>query len=285
VPPSEPAGPGPARALLARRRLLGLGVVAGLGVVGTAAGCTGNGPLFPDLPDRPAQTRPTCVARSSLPRYARLSNLPLVYEVSGRRSEFAIDPGFAGQLESWLTDLAELTGWRARQLWTYGTWVDGGQDCSSWHHAGRALDLARLRLADDDISCRYDQWRSASGRTLVEARRRYWAVAASAYKHFAHVLTYLYDDQHHNHIHLDNGRSGSEPSSFTGRSAAQIQAVQGILIHLWSAPVEITGSWDGTTRDAVRSVLADLDLAGDLSDQQTWSDFLTASVRRGARPA
>jgi hypothetical protein len=242
--------------------------------------------LIPELPDRARQTRPTCVARSSLPRFARLANLPLVYEITGRRAEFAIDERFAGQLQAWLTDLIRLTGWQPRQLWTYGTWIDGGRDCSSWHHAGRAFDLARLRLVDDeDVSCRYDRWRSQPAGALSRARRRYWAVAASAHQHFAYVLTYLYDDQHHNHIHLDNGRSGSGPSSFSGRSPAQIQALQAILTYLWSAPVEITGSWDGATRDAVRVVLGELDLAGDLTDQPAWSAFLTASVRRGAQLA
>jgi hypothetical protein len=210
--------------------------------------------------------------RSSLPRYARLAEVPLVYEVSRRRSVFAIEAGFAGQLEAWLTDLVALTGWRAEQLWTYGTWTNGGSACSSWHNSGRAFDLARLRLADGtDVSCRYDLWRAASGGELAGARRAYWAVAASAHKHFAYVLTYLYNAQHHNHIHLDNGRSGAELARFSSRSPAQVQAVQGILGQLWDAPVEVSGRWDASTADAVRTVLADLSQGDDLSDQATWS--------------
>ena len=86
--------------------------------------------------------------------------------------------------------------------------------CSSWHDAGRAFDLARLRLAGGtEVSCRYDLWRDTSGRELTRARRAYWAVAASAHRHFAYVLTYLYNAKHHNHIHVDNGRSGAGPSS------------------------------------------------------------------------
>jgi hypothetical protein len=226
------------------------------------------------------------MSRSSLPRYGRLAGLPLVYEVNRRRSEFAIDEAFAGQLEAWLTDLAELTGWRLSQIRTYGTWTNAGSDCSSWHHAGRAFDLARLRSDDGtEISCRYDLWRDASGRELTDRRRAYWAVAASAHQHFAYVLTYLYDAQHHNHIHVDNGRSGSEPSTFSSRSPAQVQAVQGILTHLWDAPVEMTGRWDVATRDATEGVLRDLGLGDDLADRATWAEFLTAGVRRGAEPA
>jgi hypothetical protein len=99
------------------------------------------------------------------------------------------------------------------------------------------------------------------------------------------VLTYLYDAQHHNHIHVDNGRSGSEPSTFSSRSPAQVQAVQGILTHLWDAPVEMTGRWDVATRDATEGVLRDLGLGDDLADRATWAEFLTAGVRRGAEPA
>lgn len=248
---------------------------------------------MPDLPGLPPSDRresPTCVTRGSLTRYGRLADLPLVYEVSRRRSEFSLEPGFAGQLEAWLADLVRLTSWRGRQLWTYGTWTDGGSACSSWHDAGRAFDLARLRLADDaEVSCRYDQWRDRTGNALVEARRGYWVVAASLHKHFAYVLTYLYNAQHHNHIHVDNGRSGSAMSTFNGRSPAQIQAVQGICRHLWDQPVEPTGRWDRPTREAVATIVEALPADGGephqvITDQPTWTAFLDASVRRGSQP-
>ncbi len=277
----DAAGDRPAARPLSRRGLLGLGV--GLAAAGTGlAGCAADDATGPDLPGL-RRAQPTCVRRSSLPRYDRLADLPLVYEVNRRRSEFSVDGGFAGQLEAWLTDLRELTGWPLRQLWTYGTWTDGGTACSSWHDAGRAFDLARLRLEDGtDVSCRYDLWRDASGRGLTWARRTYWAVAASAHQHFAYVLTYLYDAQHHNHIHLDNGRSGAGRSTFSSRSPAQVQAVQGVLTHLWDRPVEVTGRWDAPTREATRTVLSGLEVGDDLTDQATWAGFLTASTRRGA---
>ncbi|HYI53047.1 MAG TPA: extensin family protein [Microlunatus sp.] len=269
---------------LTRRRLLGLGAgLTGLTAVGLA-GCSG---LLPS-PQEPMANReqPRCVARSSLTSYRQVADLPLVYEVTQRRTAFAAEPGFADQLAAWLTDLRERTAWPLDQLWTYGTWTDGGTTCSSWHDAGRAFDLSRLRLDRRTfVSARYDQWRERSGAQLRTARRSYWAVAASAHKHFAYVLTYLYNAQHHNHIHVDNGRSGPALSTFSSRSAAQVQAVQGICSHLWDSPVEITGSWNGPTRDAVRQVLDGLDVGDDLTDRPTWTAFLDASTRRGADPA
>ena len=270
---------------ISRRQLLGLGATIGLSSLAGLSGCTVTDLGLPDRPVDRARNGPTCVARASLPRFGRLASLPLVYEVNRRRSEFAIEQGFAEQLAAWLADLTELTGWDLRQLWTYGTWTDGTDRCSSWHNAGRAFDLARLRLGDgQQVSCRYDQWRTGPDRTMATAQRRYWALAASAHKHFAYVLTYLYDDRHHNHIHLDNGRSGSAMSSFSTRSPAQVQAVQGMLTHLWDSPVEITGRYDAATRGTVATVLDGLEVSGELTDQPTWMALLDASTRRGARP-
>lgn len=257
---------------VSRRRLLGLGLGAGLGTA-ALAGCSAGGSLWPDLPDTGTRDSPTCVDRSSLPRFTRLAGLPLVYELSQRRTEFAIDQGFARQLADWLADLEEMTGWPMDQLWTYGTWTDGGETCSSWHHAGRAFDLSRVRLAGRTfVSARYDQWRNESGASLARASRRYWALAASLHKHFAYVLTYRYNAQHHNHLHVDNGRSGAELSRYSSRSQAQVQAVEGILEHVWhGSPLE--------------QVLTELDLTDSLTDQATWAGFLTASVRQGAQQA
>ena len=270
---------------ISRRRLLGLGATAWLTSLAGLSGCSVTGLEFPDQPVDRGRNSPACVSRATLPRFGKLGSLPLVYEVNRRRSEFAIEQGFAGQLATWLGDLADLTGWDLRQLWTYGTWTDGADSCSSWHNAGRAFDLARLQLDDgQQVSCRYDQWRTGPDRTMAAARRRYWALAASAHKHFAYVLTYLYNDRHHNHIHLDNGRSGSAMSSFSTRSPAQVQAVQGLLTHLWDSPVEITGRYDASTRAAIARVLDGLEVSGELTDQPTWVALLDASTRRGARP-
>lgn len=274
---------------LSRRRLLGLGAT-GLATAGLATcgltGCSLDAP--PRLPglDQAPRERPQCVARTSLTRYTRLADLPLIYEVNRRRSPFWIEQGFAAQLTAWLTDLGELTGWRGRQLWTYGTWTDGGSSCSSWHNAGRAFDLARLRLDDgSEVSCRYDRWRRTGARELAAARRRYWAIAASAHQHFAYVLTYPYDAQHHNHIHIDNGRSGGGRSQFTGRSRVQLHAVQAICSYLWDRPTPITGRWDAATRRASQQVLEGLGVRGALTDAGAWASFLAASTRRGAEPA
>ena len=155
---------------------------------------------------------------------------------------------------------------------THGT-TPGGR--STW--PGSTLTDGRV------VSCRYDQWRTAPPADLEATRRAYWAVAAGLHLRFAYVLTYLYDAQHANHIHLDNGRSGSDLSTFLPRSRVQVQAVQAMLSYLWADPVEITGRWDSPTRAASRRVLDQLGLEEDLTDAaESWHGFLRATATRGA---
>ena len=167
--------------------------------------------------------------RASLDSHRILAGLPLVYEVNRRRTAFRFDGAFFARLESWAEGLVEVLPSRPKELWTYGSWTDGGSACDSWHNSGRAFDVARLPLVDGSVvSCRYDQWRTLGGARLDAARRRYWSLAAGLHLRFASVLTYLYNREHANHIHVDNGRSGNVDSTFSSRSQIQVQAVQAL---------------------------------------------------------
>ena len=222
------------------------------------------------------------MSRTELERRRALGDLPLVYEPNEQQQTFWFDSGFATQLDAWVVELDPVVGSAPISLHTYGSWVDGRQTCDSWHNAGRAFDLAQVRIAGGPaVSCRYDQWRNETGAALEEARRGYWRVAASLHRRFAYVLTYLYNDQHANHIHVDNGRSEGELSTFAARSRVQVQAVQAICTFLWDEPVPLTGRWDGATRAATRRVLDRIGVADDLDeDPETWHRFLAASASR-----
>ena len=259
---------------LARRRLLTLLAAGG---VGTLAGCTGGSPIGP-----PSE-KSSCVARVSLDAHDAIGSGGLVYDISGEPMDFWFDAGFYGQLERWLDLLTQESGLDPDQIWTFGSWIDGGSECDSWHDSGRAFDLARLQRGGDvQMSCRYDIWKTYDGERQDFFRRRYWGVAASLHHEFAYVLTYVYNEQHENHIHIDTGRSGSDRSTFSPRSSAQVQAVQAICRHLWDGDVEITGRFDRATRRAANAVLDQLELGGDLDDgDEQWRGFLLGSVRRG----
>ncbi|WP_152364336.1 hypothetical protein [Microlunatus speluncae] len=255
-----------------RRRVL-------LGGVGFAAlGFAGCG-LLPDGDGEP----PFCAARSALTGHDSLGDLPLIYEVDEQGRTFSFDTVFYDRLIDWLAFFREQTGVTVSELRTYGSWTDGGVECSSWHNAGRAFDLAGLRHRGQDvISCRYDHWRAAPAAEQRTLLRRYWATAASLHHHFRDVLTYLFDDQHLNHIHIDNGQTGPELSTFTGQSRVQIHAVQAICSHVWDRPAPIDGQWTDPTRQVVAEVTGELGAGDDLGNPETWRAFLRASTARFA---
>ena len=275
IPTLCPVPEVPAARPVRRRVLLGAFLAAGVGGL-TVTACSPTESEF-------GQGDAYCVARDTLERRSSLGGSPLVYEPNDRRQAFWFEGGFAGQLDRWVGELAADLGQPAVRLDTYGSWIDGRGQCDSWHHSGRAFDVARVRLADGRaVSCRYDQWRDAPAAEMTANRRSYWALAAGLHLRFAYVLTYLYDARHANHIHLDNGRSGSGLSTFRTRSRVQVQAVQAMLTYLWAEPVELSGRWDGPTRNAAGRVGAQLELAGDLAeDAEFWHGFLRASAARG----
>ena len=259
-----------------RLGLTGLGLAAGLGGPTLLAGCT-NGTGADPGPD------PYCVSRGSLSSHGSLRGAPLIYDISEEHLHFWFDDGFYAQLGRWLDDYLDLSGTeRPDQVWTYGSWLDGKPGCRSWHDAGRAVDLSRLvRGGRVQVSARYDIWQHYTGARLDHFRTRYWSLAASLHRHFAYVLTYLYNPTHHNHLHVDNGRSGSKLSSFDSDSTSQVQAVQGMLNHIWGHRVDITGRYDRPTRKAADAVLEQAGIDGSLDDgDHQWHGFLRATTVR-----
>lgn len=221
-----------------------------------------------------------CVAASALPLVPRLGSATLVYEPTAQPAAMRFDPGFLEQLTRWLADFNTTSRYgRPRQIWSYGAHVIK-QECASWHAEGRAFDFSRLRVGDKVlVSCREDLWHTATATQQASLRRRYWTLAASLHLHFAYVLTHHFDAAHRNHIHVDNGISGSGMSRFDPDSRVQNQAVQAICAEIWGRPGEVTGSW-AEARHHVAPVLDQLGVR-DLTKQQTWQAFLRASVQRG----
>jgi hypothetical protein len=264
---------------ISRRTLIGLSIPAVGGALLT--GCSSAGLPGGGL----GGAQPSCAPRGNLVTREHIGAARLVYDITAEATSFRFESGFHDQLQRWLADYLELTPTPAPdRIRTFGAWTDGTGDCDSWHNAGRAFDLARVVAGDEIlVSCRYDLWREFTGAQLDRVRTRYWALAASLHLHFAYVLTYLYDGTHHNHIHVDNGRSGSELSEFSTRSPSQVQGVQGMLTHVWGETVEITGSWDRATSSATRSVLDRVGAGGRIDwSQRAWHAFLRATASTGS---
>lgn len=243
---------------------------------------------LPDAPDAaaPAGPRPApqVVRASQLTSYRQLAGSQLRYEVDNVPARFPMDAAFASQLDASLRSHWQARRWGVPgQLSCLGTHRQApAEQASSWHHAGRAFDLAAVRTTAgrDLVSCRFDRW--GNGPDHAAQAGAYWRIAATLHRDFAYVLTYLYDSAHHDHIHLDNGLSGSERSRFT-RSRVQVQAVQAICTYVWDRPVELSGRWDSATADATDEVLAGVGAGGRLGritrSQDAWHTFLSATAR------
>lgn len=215
-----------------------------------------------------------CRSPESLESFSRVGSGELGYEVNRSSSSMQADPRFIELLNTWAADWADLSGLGAiTQVWSYGAYVD---KCNSWHAAGRAFDFAEVVHEGGSVSCRFDSWQPGSAAQL----RDYWRLSASLHLHFAYTLTYLYNEQHHNHIHIDNAISGFDPATtFTERSRVQVQLVQGALRNVFGQAVEITGTWDGQTRDALRPVQDQLGITAPMRDPEGWRTFLRATAR------
>ncbi|GAB96786.1 hypothetical protein BJY21_001880 [Kineosphaera limosa] len=226
---------------------------------------------------------PTAVTAAQLTDYTRLAGSPLRYEVTDGPARFPMEPGFARQLDASLRSHWQARRWGVPgQLSSLGTHRTApGGEATSWHHAGRAFDLAAVRTTGGDtlVSCRYDRW--GDGPDHEAQAREYWRLAATLHRDFAYVLTYLFDEAHHDHIHLDNALSGQGRSMFRTGSRVQVHAVQAMCTYVWRMPVEASGRWDGATRDATAQILDRVGVGGRLTrSQDSWHAFLTATARQ-----
>lgn len=267
-------------------------VLAGAAVGGVAAALWAArelsdpvGEFFDESGDAPATAPdPTAVAPTTLPIHRELAGATLVYEISGDPTPLRIEEVFARRLEDSLRSHWQAAGWGApATLTSYGTWIDTDGPADSWHHAGRAFDVGRVVSASGDevVSCRYDRWGDAPAAARRAEESAYWRLAATLHRDFEYVLTYLYDEAHHNHIHVDDGRSRGERSAFRRGSRVQVQAVQAMCRHVWGLDVDVTDRWDDATRAATEGVLDRLGVGGRLTGDEQWHAFLTATARGG----
>ncbi|GAA2744714.1 hypothetical protein GCM10009868_23410 [Terrabacter aerolatus] len=274
---------------LSRRRLLSWGAFGTLGAV-TAGGAyaVSRGPGLPALPPLPVlggpappelRIDPVPVDFSELQARRRIGAASYVYEVDGRASTYYVTEQFGARLDQWAALHRKHIGQAPDEISSYGAWVRGSS--RSWHRSGEAIDLARLRSGGRDLtSLRYDQWRDAPAGELRRRLSLYWRTAAGLHHEFADVLTYLFDDAHLNHVHVDIGRFGPERPRLIRRSDAQVRAVQAMCRHVWGrTDVDLTGDFDDATRDATTSILEQAGGPGELAgSRESWQAFMVATM-------
>lgn len=237
------------------------------GLTALMAGCS------VDFPSVPAPRVPgTCRTPDSVVEFSTIGSATLGYEVDRTTTTYKADPRFVELLEAWAADWSTLSGLgNMTTIWSYGALVD---KCDSFHAAGRAFDIAEVVHTGGSVSCRYDVWGPGSAIQI----RNYWRLAASLHLHFGYTLTHLYNTSHHNHIHVDNARSGWDPTTFSAGSRVQVQMVQAACSQVFGAAVDITGSWDEQTRAALRPIQASLGISRPLGDANGWQEFLRGTA-------
>ncbi|MCB1342874.1 MAG: extensin family protein [Pseudooceanicola sp.] len=134
----------------------------------------------------------------------------------------------------------------------------------SYHHRNRAFDLDGLVFDDGDI------WVAD---TFPERPYFYLGVEATLRQHFGTILTYLYNSDHENHLHFDNGDS----VKFVRYSKSRVLFLQNAIQLLYDIPVGIDGVYGPETEQAERRMRQDLGLGG-FSDKSNWVKFLALAA-------
>ncbi|MEP7331204.1 MAG: hypothetical protein ABI692_03840 [Terracoccus sp.] len=280
--PRDHEAPAATPARVGRRGVLALGALGALGLAGGGYALTAAGrPRYPVTMTRETRSRPVVTGRGELTPRASIGPARHRYEVNGLATPYYATGEMAKRLEAWLTLHRQHTGQAPDRVFTFGAWTRG--DGTSWHHSGEAIDIAALRRGGTDVaSARYDRWRDDPASEVRRRLRTYWQLAAGLHLQFADVLTYLYDDRHTNHIHVDTGRFGPTGAPrLIERSRVQTQALQAMCVHVWGRRgVQVTGELDSPTRDATTAILRDHGGQGEITDGvEAWQAFLVATMR------
>jgi hypothetical protein len=242
----------------------------------------------PEDPDPVADESPG-VCGSTVVKHSEIDGASTYYEPTGDDTSFWYNSTFYSRLETWLAfwySNTPLNWGKPLQVGSYGVYGNRDDGCVSYHNFGRAFDISKIRgrigtTTTTLFSARYDQWRTQTGAQLTRTRKYYWATSASLHYHFKHVLTYLYNAQHHNHVHMDNAVSGSGNSTFTTGASAQVEHVQACCRYIWGQTVTLDGVWGSQTRGAVTAVLSRIGRSGSLTTQSNWLAFNLATLRFG----
>lgn len=105
----------------------------------------------------------------------------------------------------------------------------------------------------------------------------YCAIGAILSRHFVHTLHYLYNALHEDHFHVDT----SAPVRFSTNSRARVGFMQATLHFVHRLPVVLDSQWGTGSATAIKSALARLSIAGDITTPSVWREYLLQTARIG----
>lgn len=186
---------------------------------------------------------------------------PSDYGVRGDPHNFHVPTNFQAALEEAFADLWEICPLGpARTILSAGTYSNRPP---SHHATGRAMDIDAIL------------WPERSFVTLNFPTDTvfYLAVESVLRRHFDYVLTYLYNNAHHDHFHVDQaGQVGF------GKSRTKTNYVQAYCAHVLGLPTEVDGVWGSDTDEGLERAQSILEVPGDLRSLDRWKEFLRAAA-------
>lgn len=207
--------------------------------------------------------------------FNRLGDVPLFYD---RRSAddlgrgtpvtlAAIQP-FEDKLDQCFKELWNICPYgKANKIFTAGAWTDK----PGMHGAGRAFDLDGFEWSERKFIVLEDGRRNGD-------RKFYFGIEAVLRKHFGIVLDYLYNSDHWDHFHLDDGVS----TDFDTSARSKVLFLQGALVFVFGLSVGSTGidgQWGDNTKNALSQALSQLGISGSIFNRNVWLDFLTGTAK------
>lgn len=200
-------------------------------------------------------------------------------------ASFRYDPTFYSRLETWFAFWRKNTPdhWTApHRICLNGVYVSK----PGWHGQGRAMDISRIDFTNTRVGTynvgfdgRHNVWKYKTGTALTATRKLYWGTVASLNYHFRDVLHYNYNSEHDNHVHADNGISGSGNSTYSTGSNTQTKFIQSALNYIWGYGTTIDGLWGPQTDGNSRKALSRIGVSGGITAQSNWLAFCRASFR------
>jgi len=188
--------------------------------------------------------------------YAREPVAP--YGTRGKAHTFNCTPGFRQKLEACFAELFSVSPLgRAEVITSAGTLVAK----PGFHGLGRAFDLDALFYPGRDfVTLRYPT-----------DQKFYLGVDAILRKHFGTVLNFLYNSDHHDHLHVDDGSE----VGFVKSSKSRVFFVQAALTHALNVPVDIDGAFGPQTAGGLGTAFERLGITGDIGTREVWLEFLS----------
>lgn len=205
--------------------------------------------------------------------FTTLSGIPVNYDrfpppndygTRGASYRFYATPSFENKLDKCFEELWGLCpDGRAELITSAGAFTDK----PSFHGQGRAFDLDGIFWSNRTFITFKDGYQRGD-------RKFYFGIEAVLRKHFGTVLDYLYNADHRDHFHIDDGST----VGFRGSSTSVVSFLQASLVYVLDISVGasgIDGDYGSNTKAAVRQALSRLGITGDIGNVNVWLQFLT----------